>query len=62
MKPETAKLAHELDDETLAGKLVGAGFDTPGRIKRATNKALRESAGLSHAEVKRVRAAFPKAG
>lgn len=60
MKPETAKLAHKLDDAALAGKLVAARFDTPGRIERATDRELREGAGLGQAELKRVRAVFPK--
>ena len=60
MEPKTAKLAHKLSDAALAGKLVEAGFDTEGKIKRATNKELRELAGLGQAELKRVRAAFPK--
>jgi len=60
METGTAKLAHKLNDEALAKKLVGAGFDTPRKIEQATNKALRESADLSQAELKRVRAVFPK--
>ena len=60
MEPETAKLAHRLDDAELAGKLAGAGFDAPGKIERATNKKLQEAADLSQTELKRVRAAFPR--
>jgi hypothetical protein len=62
MEPTIAKLAHKLgNDEALATKLVNAGFDTPTKIKQATNGELREYADLSRAELKRVRAAFPKA-
>jgi hypothetical protein len=62
MEPGTAKLAHKLDnDAALAEKLVNAGFDTPGKIERATNRELRETADLSPAELKQVRAVFPKA-
>lgn len=60
MEPATAKLARKLDDAALAGKLVGAGFSTPGRIERATDRELREGAGLGQAELKRVRAVFPR--
>ena len=61
MEPKTAKLAHKLGDAALAGKLVGAGFDTPVKIERAADGELRESADLSQAELERARAVFPKA-
>ncbi len=60
MDPSTVKLAKKLNDAALAGKLVAAGFDTPGNIERTTNRDLRELAGLGQAELKQVRAVFPK--
>jgi hypothetical protein len=61
MEPGIAKLAHKLNDVTLAGKLVMAGFDTPVKIKQAADRELREFAELSSVELKLVRAVFPKA-
>jgi hypothetical protein len=47
-------------DNWLGCTLAAAGFDTPGKIERATDRELKGSAGLSQAELKRARAVFPK--
>jgi len=48
-----------LDDEDLALELVAAGFDSPAKVKAATDKELEGIPGIGKATVKRIRERFP---
>ena len=54
----TWKLIQKLGSEDLAQKLTDAGLRNPGKIKRATNKAIEAAVGRRN--VAAVRAVFPK--
>jgi len=58
MEAVTAKLAWKLGDAKLAETLVGAGLDTPSKIKRTTNKALLEIEGVGRPELALIRSRF----
>lgn len=60
MDPLVAKLARLLGDLELAGTLVGAGFNTPHVIRKATNKQLKEVDGIGVAQVRLIRKHFKK--
>ena len=57
MEPEI-KLARKLGDARLAEKLVGAGFDTEGKIEAAEDKDIEAAVGKGG--LAKVRNAFPK--
>ena len=60
MNSQVSKLANRLDDRELAEILVEAGFGLPSDIRRATNKRLKEIDGIGVAQVRAIRAVFPK--
>lgn len=60
MNSQVSKLASRLGDQGLAEILVEAGFGSPGDIRRATNKRLKEIEGIGVAQVRAIRAVFPK--
>lgn len=60
MNSRISKLAKRLGDRELAEILVEAGFGLPGDIRRATNKQLKEIEGIGVAQVRTIRAVFPK--
>jgi len=61
MHTREQKLAAVLGDADLASSLSAAGFDLPSKIKAATDKELKEVAGLTTAEVKKVRGRIKRA-
>lgn len=54
----TQRLSRKLDQD-VAEKLVAAGFDTPRKIKAATDRALRAIDGIGQAAVTAIREQFP---
>ena len=60
MDAKARKLAIKLCDRELAQKLVDAGFDTPAKIKRASDKALKAIPGLGDKTLEGIRERCPK--
>lgn len=47
-------------DRQIAGRLVDAGYRTPGRVKDATDPALRKVPGIGEAQLAMIREVMPK--
>lgn len=60
MNSRISKLTSRLGNRELAEILVEAGFATPGDIRRATNKRLKEIEGVGVAQVRAIRVIFPR--
>ena len=60
MDQRTRKLGHVLQDTDIAAALVEAGFDTPAKIKAATDSALRKVRGIGAAKLVAIRTRCPK--
>ena len=60
MDARARKLAIKLRDRELAQKLVDAGFDTPAKIKRASDKDIRAIPGVGDKTLKGIRERCPK--
>jgi hypothetical protein len=59
--PRVGKLVRKLNDVGLCEKLDGAGLGTPGKIRRAKDKAIKAIPGIGQAGLKKIREVFPEA-
>ena len=60
MDPRTRKLGHVLQDNDAAAALVEIGIDTPAKVKKATDTALRKARGVGQAKLDKIRKRCPK--
>jgi len=61
MDKRVLKLATKLGgDRGLAAVLVDAGYDTPAKVRKATNKKLEAIPGVGSATLERIRAKVPR--
>lgn len=60
--PRAKRLSRLGLDASVAGLLVVAGFDTPRKIKAATNKELESVKGIGKSARTIIKKRFPKAG
>jgi len=60
MDPRTEKLAIKVRDANIALLLVQAGYDSPAKIRAASDKDLKAVPGVGQVGVKRIREKLPK--
>ena len=60
MDARVQKLAVKLRDRGLAAVLVDAGYDTPAKVRKATNKQLEAITGVGKTTLERIRARVPR--
>ena len=62
MDARIQKLTAKLGDAAVAAALVGAGFDNPAKIRKATDKDLEAVKGVGKATRAAIRAKIPRRG